>query len=392
MKIEKWTFGLAAAGLVTLSPGLLAQTQPTQLVPLQTALTATTISGYVDTSAVWNPGTGNANPAPFAFNNGKQDGFNIDSVDIKIAKDLDEGQWSAGYNLELGIGPDAEGYDGGAYPIRQAYIVMRVPVGNGLDLKMGRFDNIIGYESSDAYKDPNWTRSYGYTFEPTEHTGLLASYKFCDFAKADVGVANTVTTFGANTRGYSEMPIESKKAFLSLLTLTAPDSMGFLKGSSLYAGWDYGPGAATHDKSELYLGTTLNTPLDGLTLGASYDAIWHNDVFGYDTSFFSAYAGYLSYKATDKLTLSARGEYATGQGLTLLTEEMNDEPNQLNKVMEITGTVSYDLWANVITRLEIRWDHACNGADAFGGRGVFGYSAPDKKNDIMIAANVIYKF
>ena len=40
-----------------------------------TALSATTISGYVDTSAVWNPGTGNANPAPYAFNGGKQDGF-----------------------------------------------------------------------------------------------------------------------------------------------------------------------------------------------------------------------------------------------------------------------------------------------------------------------------
>jgi hypothetical protein len=61
-----------------------------QLVPVQTALSATTISGYVDTSAVWNPGTGNANPAPYAFNAGKQDGFNLDSVDLRIEKGLDE--------------------------------------------------------------------------------------------------------------------------------------------------------------------------------------------------------------------------------------------------------------------------------------------------------------
>ena len=98
MKIEKWTLGLAAAGLVTLSPALLAQTPAAgpQLVPLQTALSATTISGYVDTSAVWNPGTGNANPAPFAFNAGKQDGFNVDALDVKISKAEDESPWAAG--------------------------------------------------------------------------------------------------------------------------------------------------------------------------------------------------------------------------------------------------------------------------------------------------------
>src|SRR5665213_1597515 len=121
MKIEKWTVGLAAAGLVTLSPALLAQTPAgPQLVPMQTALTATTISGFVDTSAVWNPGTGNANPAPYAFNAGRQDGFNVDDIDIKLAKPFDAGKWSAGYVAELNYGPESFGIDGGAAPIRQA--------------------------------------------------------------------------------------------------------------------------------------------------------------------------------------------------------------------------------------------------------------------------------
>src|ERR1700722_10425747 len=103
MKIEKWTLGLAAVGLVTLSPALVAQTTtnaPAPVIPLQTALSATTISGYVDTSAVWNPGTGNANPAPYAFNAGKQDGFNVDAVDVKISRAEDESPWAAGYVAE----------------------------------------------------------------------------------------------------------------------------------------------------------------------------------------------------------------------------------------------------------------------------------------------------
>ena len=59
--------------------------------PRDRHLTATTISGYVDTSAVWNPGTGNANPAPYAFNTpANKDGFNLDSADVKLSKVADD--------------------------------------------------------------------------------------------------------------------------------------------------------------------------------------------------------------------------------------------------------------------------------------------------------------
>jgi hypothetical protein len=413
MKIEKWTVGLAAAGLVSLTPALLAQSSPgPQLVPLQTALTATTISGYVDTSAVWNPGTGNANPAPYAFNHGKQDGFNLNAVDLKIAKAEDETQWSAGYVAELSYGPDAQAIDGGAYPIRQAYVSMRVPVGNGLDFELGRWDSLLGYESSDSMKNPNYTRSYGKTFEPTEDTGLLASYKFCDAFSLQAGVADTLTTtgFSVNDRvtTFGTAPIESKKAALVMGTLTAPDSWGSFKGSTLVAGFDDGQGAASHNREEVYVGTTVNTPITGLTFGGSWDSIFHTDVpvatVDTDEGYFTAYAGYVSYKATDKLTLNGRVEYADGAALGANADNVNGvpldaagvaTPSSLDKVLALTGTVQYDLWENVISRLEIRWDHACNGADAFGGVGpgtADGAALPTKKNEVTLAANVIYKF
>jgi hypothetical protein len=215
--------------------------------------------------------------------------------------------------------------------------------------------------------------------------------------------------------------IESKKTILSLLTLTAPDSWGSFAGSKLFGGFDLGQGNTTegyfgngiyggvkaHDRSEWYVGTTINTPLKGLTVGASYDGIEHNDVGGVDTGYFEAFAGYISYKATDKLTFSARGEYAAGLGLGAFADDVNGTSytyvgddigyetvyNPLNKVIDVTGTVEYDLWANVISRLEIRWDHAANGSDAFGGNPAnLTGDAPNKKNEVMVAANVIYKF
>jgi hypothetical protein len=427
MKKEQWTLGLAAAGLVGLSSVAVGQTTnavpPTnavpQIIPLQTALAATTISGYVDTSAVWNPGTGNANPAPYAFNAGKQDGFNVDAVDVKIAKPEDESPWAAGYVVELSFGPDASAIDAGAYPIRQAYIELKMPVGNGIDWQLGRWDNLLGYESSDSYKNPNYTRSYGYSFEPTEHTGLLGSYKFSDAINLQAGVADTVNTLGLNARSDPGSPVvESKKSLISLLTLTAPDKWGGFKGSALYFGFDYGegdsgtPAAASpisspgHDRQELYIGATINTPVTNLTFGASWDWIHHFDVVTspgttFDTRYVNAFAAYGSYKVTDKLTLNGRAEYANGPGLTALLYADDYGPNgeaatglpNFNKVLALTGTVQYDLWANVITRLELRWDHAADGTSPFGGTITpSGALTGGKANEVMVAANVIYKF
>jgi hypothetical protein len=50
--------------------------------------------------------------------------------------------------------------------IRQAYVALRTPVGNGIDWKMGAFDGVTGYESNTGYLNPNYTRSYGYMMNP----------------------------------------------------------------------------------------------------------------------------------------------------------------------------------------------------------------------------------
>ena len=78
MKFNKWTLGLAAVGVINLGSAVQAEEAQKQMSQVMTAVSATTLSGYVDTSAQWNWGTGNANPAPFKFNTpSKADGFNL---------------------------------------------------------------------------------------------------------------------------------------------------------------------------------------------------------------------------------------------------------------------------------------------------------------------------
>src|SRR5512146_274364 len=200
MKFNQWTVALAAVGLVSLAAAAKAEEKASTVM---TALSSTTLSGYVDTSAQWNFGTGNDFLPPYKFNSpSKADGFNLDVVQLRIEKPLDESEWAAGYRVDLWAGPDAntlgtQSFFGsgraatGDFAIRQAYVALRTPVLNGIDWKVGVFDSIIGYESVESPNDPNYTRSYGHSIEPQTHTGLLASYRFCDMFSASAGIADT---------------------------------------------------------------------------------------------------------------------------------------------------------------------------------------------------------
>ena len=57
MKVNKWTMGLAALGLVSIPAT--SSAEEGKASGILTALSSTTISGYVNTSIHWNTGTGN---------------------------------------------------------------------------------------------------------------------------------------------------------------------------------------------------------------------------------------------------------------------------------------------------------------------------------------------
>jgi len=412
MKYNKWTVALAALGVVSFASAAKAEEKAS---PVMTALSSTTISGYVDTSAEWNPGTGNANLPPYKFNSiDKADGFNLDVIQLRIDKPLDEADWAAGYRADFWFGPDANtlhttstGANYSDFGIRQAYVALRAPVGNGLDFKMGVFDSIIGYESIEAGNNPNFTRSYGHSIEPQTETGLLASYRFCDCFSASAGVANTVGPvinnrafapvggFG-NTQPYGPgTESESYKAYMASVALTAPDSMGFLAGSTLYAGLVNGfdDASVNYDQAKpitstsYYVGATVATPVTGLRAGASFDYL---DLHPLNNDDYSV-AGYLSYQATEKLSFHGRVEYfkdKLGNGEGVLFQENLGNTGKA-EVLALTGTVQYDLWKNVISRFEVRWDHSLLANNLFGGETT---GTPTQQNAVLLALNVIYKF
>ncbi len=431
MKYNKWTVALAALGVVSLASAARAEEKAS---PVMTALSSTTISGYVDTSAQWNPNTGNANLPPYKFGGTeKADGFNLNVVQLRIDKPLDETDWAAGYRADLWFGPDANTLgtqsawgsrnkaDTGDFAIRQAYVALRAPVGTGLDFKMGVFDSIIGYESVESGNNPNFTRSYGHSIEPQTMTGVLVSYRFCDWFSASAGVADTWSSTindrpfaPVNTPNTQQAESESYKAYMGSVALTAPDDWGFLAGSTLYAGIVNGFDDVNLQTlvpvpdepvtmTSYYVGATVATPVTGLRAGVAFDLL---DVHNVPNDTYSI-AGYLSYQATEKLSFHGRVEYFrdklgndnTVRGILFAPLGPAGTPSlggeDMAEVLALTGTVQYDLWKNVISRLEVRYDSSLNGNDLFGGDASAHSNAgraADKGQAWLVALNLIYKF
>src|SRR5213595_663404 len=246
MKFNKWTLGLAAGGVVSLASAVQAEEAQKPMSQLNTLVSATTLSGFVDTSIIWKPGTGDANLPGRAFDGvGKLDGFNLNVVELNLEKPLSEDQWAAGYKVSLLFGPDATGFNTSAnafagasdFSVKEAYVNLRVPAGNGIDFKVGSFTTIIGYESFESYLNPNYSRSFGWQLEPTQHTGVLASYKATDAVSFSAGIANSwgpgINGRPVRTGGTAK---ESEKTYMASVSVTAPESWGFLKDSAWYFG------------------------------------------------------------------------------------------------------------------------------------------------------------
>ena len=408
MKFNKWTLGLAAVGVVSLTSAV--QADESKISQLDTALSNTTISGYVDVAAQFNPGNGGASSAGPNYNFGAADNsFNLNVVDIAIDKPMDESPWASGYHVELWFGPDAAalgtsqaignrtgtgnntGYNAfDSAAIRQAYITLRTPVGNCIDWKLGIWDTIIGYEGTTSGSNPNYSRSFGYNMEPTTHTGIQGTYKINDVISVTAGVADTSY---AGDGSYSAVPNNGlyQPTIMGLVTLTAPDNFGWAKGATLAAGVintsgnlddiDTGKGSGA---TSWYAGVTLPTPVAALKFGAAFDYLNARDIRGNEWDL----ALYGTYQFNDKTSFNMRAEHMDVLGSF-------DDALGSSDYDEITATLQYNLWANVLTRLEVRWDHAESG-DPYVSHGS---NAVDEEpagtpnsNAFLLAAQAIYTF
>ena len=362
MKMNKWTMGLAAAGVVSLSS--VAQAQDAA-AGAEALAASTTLSGYVSTGYHYGNGQEPGGENYFRAANG-QNAFSLDVVDLKLSSAQGDGAMATGYTVELWMGPAAsdigtqDSGTGGTVELMQANIDLRLDVGNGLDLKVGQFGTIVGNEVYNYNENTFYTHSWAFAIEPTHHTGILADYDVAEGLNVAFGLANTT---GAATNG-SSGGNGSSKTWLAAVSYTLPDSLGaYLGGSELYYGIVAGPQATTGngaggDGSDTeYHYASLSTPLPIANL--SHKVTWTNVEYGAANVASSSVVGYtLSYALNADTTINARAEVGNintdldGDG----TRQAVDSFENADDLRSLTLGVNHKIWENVTSRLEYRHD------------------------------------
>ena len=388
MKMNKWTVGLAAAGVVSL-----ASTAQAEENSVLTALSSTVISGSVEASYVGG----------FSNNNNMHgDGaFEANGASLEIGSPLGEGDYSASYNVGLLFGGRAQAFAGSDQTLKTANLGMNLPFGNGVDLTLGLFDTTVGYEVEASASNPNVMRSYGYAQEPLTHTGLLAATEITEGLSVSLAI---VDGFDDNVAQTGDSSGHSDFGYVLGAALTVPDSLGFLGGSSLYVGYVDGKdagnfglfatGAADADGNPiqapnvenelLYIGASVNTPIEGVAIGIAYDDRQWGNHFDSDSV-----ALYATYSLSEDASLSVRydnGNIDFGGG----NEDSFDN---------LALTLDYSIWENVLTRFEMGWE---SGVGALGLNAVTGGARPSTSadggvydghgNSSYFALNAFYSF
>src|SRR5438046_214440 len=185
---------------------------------------------------------------------------------------------------------------------------------------------------------------------------------------------------------------------MASVSVTAPESWGFLKDSAWYfgiidglAGNTSGATGNSKDTTSVYAGGSLHTPVEGLSVGGAFDYRFDGpNTVNVGNNWAYAIAGYASFQANEKWKFNVRGDYTEGSDGTFYNRAGGNLQNRLGA---LTLTADYALWANVVSRAELRWDHSTSGDKPYGGTpGTPLSAAPNQRNAVTLALNLIYKF
>jgi hypothetical protein len=373
MKMNKWTMGLAAAGIVSLSS--VAQAQDAA-AGAEALAASTTLSGYVSTGYKFN----NGNTGVGYFRAGEdRNAFSLDVVDLKLSSAQGNGAMDTGYTVELWMGPaatdigtqsnTAAGTAGtaGTVELMQANIDLRF---NGIDLKIGQFGSVVGNETYNYTENAFYTHSWGFALEPTHHTGLLAAYTVSEDLQIAAGLANS-TSAAINARG-----VGSSKTYLASVSYTLPSGTGALAGTELYYGLVQGDADNASLGSDSYHYASVELPELVANLGIKL--VWDHVEYESQEADSNVAGLYLSYALNDTTTLNARVEMGNintdlnGDGVT-------DAYDNADGGQSYTIGLNHKIWENVTSRIEYRHDER----DTTG--------STDDQQDV-VALNLIYSF
>lgn len=198
------------------------------------------VSGGVDIAYTQNFNNPNNNINQLRIFDTNANSFMPHLIQLMLEKPAEAGGDAAdraGFRARLNFGADARvtrartnylsGQNNSEMDFQEMYAQYILPVGNGLDVKFGKINTLIGYEVIQSWENPNFSRSFMFGLgQAFTTTGLRLTYQVNPMALVSLGVVNGWDNIDDNNRG---------KTMEWLVALTPHDRFGL----SFYG--SYGP-------------------------------------------------------------------------------------------------------------------------------------------------------
>ncbi len=325
--------------------------------------------GYVEASYTQNfnyPKNSGANANQLRIFDGDANSFRPNMAQLVFEKEATNGTNAverAGFRIKLNMGEDAQftgGRVGDDLDFQETYVQYVAPLGNGLDIRIGRMNSLVGYEVIESPFNANYSRSWLFGLgQPFTTTGIRLLYPINEQLSVAVGAINSFTglTEDKNTAKSVEGLISYKpteQLGLNVYGIVGKESANTRSGAGkrvLVGG--YVTFQATDQLGFVVEGYYANQE-NGSAISSGQNARW------------DGVAGYAIYDFTDQWGLRFRGEVwedAGGDQSCLGTAGSGGNSN----VCTVSAPIAQTLWENtvtlqykptpsLITRLEFRYD------------------------------------
>jgi len=330
-----------------------------------------TLFAYIENSIVWNTGNasrGNHNELRFYDFEG---GYTFNMAEFSIKKDPSD-RYPFGYGLVLTAGIPGTSNDSQKnhalgifrgdddqfafrntpnFDLQEAYASYKIPIGEGLTLKAGKWVTLIGYEVIESPNNLNFSRSYMFAFGiPLTHVGALLSYPVTSWFTITAG---TVVGWDVARDNNSTMSYTGQFAFTPVKDLSF--NFNWITGAEQ---------AHTNSNPRTLLDYVLTyTGIKNLTLALNVDYGWETDEAylkasgtrgDIDASWWG-WAAYAAYDWTEAFRTALRVEYMKdAQGVRT---QLSPAGKKLD-LWEVTATAQYKIWKGLVGRVEYRHDSA----------------------------------
>lgn len=287
----------------------------------------------------------------------KHNNFTMDLLQLEVSKETESG---VGFYSVLDYGETAgliQSNWGGDlahnFEVQQAYMTYNFGIGNGVEMKFGKFATLLGGEVIESPYNPNVSRSFmfGYAI-PFTHTGVLFSTALTDMVSLSAGVVN----------GWDNVvDTNDSKTFLGSLGLEVGDLAWTFNGVFGAENEDSGS-----SKTGVFDTVLTYTPMDNVDLLVNFDYGTASEVFDSgDDADWTGLSGIVTLGGAmldaglADWSFALRGEWFSDQD--------GYRTGVAQDLWEVTGTLKWQMTENLQARLEFRHDESTDNVFEDGG-------------------------